>query len=386
MKKLSGILFFLIFFSQFSKANLRDTVKVSLLLDLKISRLLISHDIGSYQIWMDNKMIVDSCKEFIYQVSLDHDSIAMINENNIVYKGRSVFFKSLEHKSNVKLKAVLPNKALRSYGDDLLIKPGFKGLKIINLVSIEDYVAGVVESEVGTNAPFEYYKVQSILCRTYALSHIRRHETEGFNLCDNVHCQVYFGKQHRNLQIEKATLETKNQVIVDYQNQLIIAAFHSNSGGQTVNCEDIWNHPKSYLKSVPDSFSLKGRNATWQKMYTKQQWYEYFHKKYKMTDTSSCPEIFNYTCKQREIYFNKSYNILLKDMRNDLGLKSTFFNVCLVGDTVTLNGFGYGHGVGLSQEGAIYMSKLGYDYKDIIHYYYKSVNLIDLHMLDFFKE
>jgi stage II sporulation protein D len=73
-------------------------------------------------------------------------------------------------------------------------------------------------------------------------------------------------------------------------------------------------------------------------------------------------------------------------MRTDLGLKSTFFNVRLTGDSVILNGFGYGHGVGLSQEGAIYMSKLGYDYKEIIHYYYKNVNLLDLHMLDFFKE
>ena len=220
MKKLFGIIFFLISFSFYTKANLRDTVKVSLLLDLKISKLLISHEIGAYQIWIDNRLIADSCKDFIYQISMENDSIFMVNEHKEVCKGKSLFFKSLEHKGNIKLKPVSPNKSIRSYGDDILIKPGYKGFKIINLVSIEDYVAGVVESEVGTKAPFEYYKVQSILCRTYALSHIRRHDSEGYNLCDNVHCQVYFGKQHRNVLIEKATLETKNQVLVDYQNQL----------------------------------------------------------------------------------------------------------------------------------------------------------------------
>lgn len=369
-----------------SLANNRDTIKVSILGELKINNILISNEVGSYQVWVDNRIVSSSIADFIYQVSLENDSIVLRTENFVVSKGKTIFFKSLQTRGNIKIKPVEPNKAIRSYGDDMMISIGSKGLKIINLVTIEDYVAGVVESEVGTKVPYEYYKVQSILCRTYALSHMRRHETEGYNLCDNVHCQAYFGKQHRNIQIEKATLETRNQVLVDNHNQLILAAFHSNSGGQTVNCEDVWNNPKSYLKSVPDTFSLRGRNATWQKTFTRQQWLDYFSKKYKLTDTTCCPEIFNYKSNQREIYFNRSHNILLKDMRNDLGLKSTYFNVSTQGDTVVLNGLGYGHGVGLSQEGAIYMAKLGYSYKDIIHFYYKSVTLIDLHMLDFFKD
>ncbi|MCC7050607.1 MAG: SpoIID/LytB domain-containing protein, partial [Bacteroidia bacterium] len=321
-------------------------------------------------------------------VRAEKDSLILQSENNIVAKGKKIYFKALEPKSAVKIKPVEPLKAVRIFGDDIEFLIINNQIKIFNRVSIEEYVSGVVESEVGTKAPFEYYKVQSILCRTYALSHIRRHEADSFNLCDGVHCQAYFGKQNRSQQIEKATFDTRNKVIVDSQNQLIIAAFHSNSGGLTVNSEDVWNGYKNYLRSVPDSFSLQGRNATWKKSFTKQEWLNYFQKKYKLNtnDSNYSKQLYSYVPAGREIYFIKTPKVFLKDMRTDLNLKSTYFNVTLQNDTVVLTGLGYGHGVGLSQEGAIQMAKLGYSYKDIIQYYYKNVTLIDLHMFDFFKE
>ena len=88
-------------------------------------------------------------------------------------------------------------------------------LKVRNEVELENYVAGVVEMEAGSNHTLEYYKVQAIICRTYALSNLRRHETERYNLCDNVHCQVYKGNNRLNQQITEATLQTKNLVLVD---------------------------------------------------------------------------------------------------------------------------------------------------------------------------
>ena len=62
----------------------------------------------------------------------------------------------------------------------------------------------------------------------------------------------------------------------------------------------------------------------------------------------------------------------------DLNLRSTFFSVSVNGDSVTLNGKGYGHGVGFCQEGAMAMASKGYRYKDIINFYYNKVTISDI--------
>ena len=75
--------------------------------------------------------------------------------------------------------------------------------------------------------------------------------------------------------------------------------------------------------------------------------------------------------------------IYLNNIRSDFGLKSAFFNVKLEGDKVVLKGRGYGHGLGLSQEGAMEMVRQGFSYKDVINYYYNDVMIRDLKDLPF---
>jgi stage II sporulation protein D len=73
-------------------------------------------------------------------------------------------------------------------------------------------------------------------------------------------------------------------------------------------------------------------------------------------------------------------------MRTDLKLRSTRFDIEHATNEVVFKGRGFGHGVGLCQEGAMRMSKLGYSYKDVIHFYYTDVHLIQRKMLWFFKD
>jgi len=89
----------------------------------------------------------------------------------------------------------------------------------------------------------------------------------------------------------------------------------------------------------------------------------------------------------REIYFvDKDLKIPLKIIRNDFKLKSTYFSVQNAGENVILKGRGYGHGVGLCQEGAMRMADLNYTCTQILHFYYKDVDLIDLNALNYFKK
>ena len=200
------------------------------------------------------------------------------------------------------------------------------------------------------------------------------------------HCiligKAYHGKTFY-APIFEAAMQTRGAVIVDSDIQLITAAFHSNCGGQTVNSEDVWSKPLYYLRSVKDTFCLNKRNSVWQKEISKSSWNAYLtaHLPSSVLDTAF--NSYKPTC--RQTYFPAS-QLSFEDIRNKFRLKSTFFRAMEQGNHVVIDGKGYGHGVGLCQEGAMEMAALGYNYSQILHFYYSGVHIIDLSAIDFFKE
>ncbi|HRH37078.1 MAG TPA: SpoIID/LytB domain-containing protein, partial [Flavobacteriales bacterium] len=93
-------------------------------------------------------------------------------------------------------------------------------LQLIDRLPLEAYTAGVVSAEAGKEHHIEYYKLQAVSCRTYALTNMRKHAPEGFELCDGVHCQVFKGKNW-NDSIQQAVDATHGLVIVDPDIKLI---------------------------------------------------------------------------------------------------------------------------------------------------------------------
>jgi stage II sporulation protein D len=178
--------------------------------------------------------------------------------------------------------------------------------------------------------------------------------------------------------------DTRDVVIVDSDIRLITAAFHSNCGGHTVNAEDVWSKPVSYLVGRRDTFCLKMPNSHWEKMIPLSEWKGYFAAKNILVteDNLMC-----FTPEGKSAFFaDSSYNLPARKVREDFKLRSTFFTVLPDGEHVRLIGKGFGHGVGLCQEGAMVMAAYGYTYRDIIHYYYKDVHLIPRDYIRFFEE
>jgi stage II sporulation protein D len=202
-----------------------------------------------------------------------------------------------------------------------------------------------------------------------------KHVKDGYNLCDETHCQAYY-RRCNNTDIMMAVSQTFCDVIVDNNGKLISAAFHSNSGGQTQNSEFVWSIPTSYLKSVQDTFSNGGRNNVWETKIPKKQWLDYFKTNYpSIADNSQkLNQLCNFKQDQRVQFILDS--IPLRYVRTSFKLRSSFFSVTEDKDQVILTGRGYGHGVGLSQEGAIKMVKLGYKSDDVIKYYYTGVRIV----------
>lgn len=355
---------------------------------IKVSSIIISPLSVDYNIYYDGKPLNDVEPGSVLELVQEGDSIRIKTVERTLGKCTSIKLVAKNSSCSFKLKTLVPQSRVRTYTDNVEVSISAKSMRIINVIDVEDYIAGVVEAESGTKTTSEYYKLQSILCRTYALSHMRRHEAEGFHLCDQVHCQAFKGKTV-DADIITAVEDTRGLVIVDSDLNLITAAFHSNCGGQTVNSEDVWALPVPYLKSVKDTFCLKMPHARWERKIATEDWMSYLSLKHKypVQDSISFTNAVNYGQDIRSIYFiDKGLKIPLKIIRSDWQLKSTYFSIQQRSDSVIFAGKGYGHGVGLCQEGAMRMSKLGYSYKDILHFYYKDVHLVDLSVLEFFRK
>ncbi|MBK9671633.1 MAG: SpoIID/LytB domain-containing protein [Bacteroidetes bacterium] len=366
--------------------NFATTVNIGVYTDLQVTSMLVTQQSGNYYLHFDNSSKREMDNESVYFIFAINDSI-LVKSNQQIF-GR---FKRIEFKENtpsvLKVRCILPSTTSKLFDNNLVLFSENGSLKLRNEVELENYVAGVVEMEAGSNHTLEYYKVQAIICRTYALSNLRRHETERYNLCDNVHCQVYKGNNRLNQQITEATLQTKNLVLVDKKSELITTAFHSNCGGQTCNSEDVWGMSKPYLRSVRDTFCTRQRNATWVKSVPKANWVNYLNQNCKPCANDTTLLCCNFDQTERKTSLNYStIQIPLKNIRSDLKLKSSFFAIQLLPDSVLFVGKGYGHGVGLCQEGAIQMAKAGLKYNYILHYYYKDVDIINLNQLHFFKD
>jgi stage II sporulation protein D len=260
----------------------------------------------------------------------------------------------------------------RFYSGDLKCFPDLGTLVLVNICDVEKYIAGVVRAEGGTGWNLEYFKTQAVIARTYMYKYLFKHLPDRYNLCDNTHCQAFSGITSDSV-INRATLETKGQVILASDSTLIISAFHSNCGGETSSSGDVWLSEQPYLKSVRDPYCGSSRNARWEKSFPRDEWLAYLRQNgYKGNPDDQLQYGFVQLSRQTDFRAG-TFSIPLRTMRTDLKLRSTFFSVAISGESVILKGRGYGHGVGLCQEGAMAMAAKGFNYRQIIDFYYTGI-------------
>jgi stage II sporulation protein D len=263
------------------------------------------------------------------------------------------------------------------YSGDLQCFPDLGTILMINNCSVETYIAGVVQAEGGSGQGKEYFKTQAILARTYLYRYFEKHLPDRYNVCDNTHCQAYNGLSGDSL-ISRAALETRGLVVLDSNSNLIISAFHSNCGGETSVPEDVWLIGMPYLKKKADPNCVTSHNASWEKRISLKDWGALMQRHGYQGRTDD-PSVFSFTQKSRQNNYKVgAFTIPLNSVRYELNLRSTFFSVVPDVDSVILKGRGYGHGVGLCQEGAMAMAAGGSSYKQIIGFYYSGIIITDI--------
>ena len=308
----------------------------------------INFDLTSDKIFMDEKLLE-------YPINIYSDDERLIKINNSKFFGK------------------------------IIVDPSSDG-KIINYVPLETYLMSVIPSEVPLSFNVEAIKAQAIVARTYAYRFIKRNsERYDYDVDNTTRYQVYSGytffmNPYIVKKLKSAVNDTKGKIII-YENKPILAYFHSNSGGKIISGGEYFGTHSDlpYLINQDDPFSLDYPGDKWEYMML----IDDFKKCLNIdTDLTSDQFIYNKNGFIEKINaVNDSY--YPKDIRRNIGTKlirSERFSIELLPDEkkIKFNGIGFGHGVGMSQWGAQGMADKGFDYIQIISFYFPNTSIVNI--------
>lgn len=350
-------------------------LRVSVYEDYALKTIEFAYVDGEYTVYADSLVVATILpNEFVSARMTSDKKIEIKHGVRSLGRFSDVSIKPKADSFALRLRPRIPQLKTRKYQGGIQILVTNDRMRAINIVRMNDYVAGVVESEGGGGKHLEYYKAQAVLSRTYALKHLDKHKAEGFHLCDRVHCQAYHRMLTYTPTIRQAVQETSYKIAIDSAGSTLIDGyFHANCGGQTSHSGYVWNKDIDYLQPFSDTFCIHTKQATWEKRILKSEWKKFLINNYHfpITDTVYSNQLYNFEQPYRKAFlYSPHLGIPLRDVRLHFKLKSTFFDIHDDGEHVLLKGRGYGHGVGLCQEGAMNMAKSGLNYEQILRYYF----------------
>lgn len=258
----------------------------------------------------------------------------------------------------------------RSYRGSLLGVWQNGKLLLINRVGLEDYLKGVVPSEVPASFPFEVLKAQAVLARTYALS--RLNPGGLYDLCADQRCQVYAGASAESPRHSQA-VEATQGLIVSFGELPITAVYHADSGGYTAASEEVWGKALPYLVPRPDPYS-QSPAGSWERVLEPAEVTRVLNSQGFDVGVVAGLEVLSYSESGRPTKLRVTGSAKMLEFAGPqatrllraLGLPST--RVRFEGWRVF--GQGSGHGVGMSQWGAKGFADQGRDFRQILGYYY----------------
>ncbi len=306
---------------------------------------------------------------------------------------------------------------------------------IVNVLSLKNYLRGVVPNEMPVRFGLEALKAQTVAARNYAITP-RLKAYQEFDLCDSVACQVYFGANTEDVLSDEAIEKTNGIIALDDEDKPILALYSSTAGGYTESYMFAFSDPETklfpskeihYLSSVPDSNEFEPINTEEKavEFYTStpeafddmSPYYRWMREWGKselervlsqtmvaqsktgfispaLESSSDFGHLISIVPLERgnsgkiiklEIKTTKNTFVVQKEIvirrcfqKNGISLPSANFIVSYNEEEspiFKIYGGGFGHGVGLSQWGAGKMASLGYSYDRILQHYYKGIKL-----------
>jgi SpoIID/LytB domain protein len=263
---------------------------------------------------------------------------------------------------------------------------------------IEEYLYGVLGSEVPVSWPIESLKAQAIASRTYFLFKKIQQKDENYDVRSDNLDQVFSMDLKLHESIINAVDLTRGQILVTKdEKQIFPAYFHSDCGGHTSSEKNVWRKIASLNEEVKDPFCQVASKNNWTYSINRSEFMALLHKTLLIPKDIKLQKIM-----PRETEENRSHvvdlifsgNIFKRVSANDLRklvgfdkLKSTHFKVSHYWQNIEFQGRGYGHGVGLCQWGAQRWARKGKDFEFILKHYYPNskIKLLDDNHIELYQ-
>ena len=296
-----------------------------------------------------------------------------------------------------------------------LIEDSYGTWTLIQKIKFDDYLEGVLPYEIGPNSPLEALKAQAVIARTWGIYNSTRFNMDQYHLCVSTQCQVYKPPKIKNNKVQKA-IESTSNLILTYENKPINAFYHGSNGGLSAEAGESWQMKNyAYLNSIIDGPKFLNKIFKLPILgdyelnnfleFDKENFYGSNHPRFRWNKKISSLIIKEKLIQNKLININenvldlkaiergssgrvtklkiqidkvdKSIVLVKDDIRRVLSfIPSNLFIINKLSDDLWhLRGGGFGHGVGLSQSGAIEMAELGFPFEKILNHYYQDAKL-----------
>ena len=250
---------------------------------------------------------------------------------------------------------------------------------LINELSMEDYLVGVVPLELG---PVQFpvlaaLGAQSIAARSYALRHLGSWAHQGFDLFSDVRSQVYGGQAAEQELSSLAVLSTRGQSLI-FLGEPILAYFSSTCGGMTASFAQAFQQEEiAYLGGGIECPDRASPFRDWKAEFSSQDFVERLGMPSAPIKEVKLHRFENGRLAELELSTDGAERrIPAREVRTSLGLRSTWVTkLSLLSDTLQLEGHGFGHGVGLCQLGTVELARRGMTTEEILKLYYPGTSL-----------
>ena len=292
--------------------------------------------------------------------------------------------RSSEDSSAAARKVPLPMEPAQSFriGGSLQIMARDGAMLVINDIDMEEYVKGVVPSEMSAGWHPEALKVQAVATRTYALYQRVANAGREFDVVATTQDQVYRGRQGVDERVQQAVEATRG-IVITYQDAPILAAFSSTAAGPTEDAMNVWSKDLPYLKGVDCPFDENSPYYQWRVEVPVLSLEQSLRKQGIPVGTIATVTPFLYSRagrvdKIRILHSDGEVILRGQDFRKAVGysiIPSTQFDIAALGRMIVFAGRGSGHAVGLCQWGAKELADQGYSYDAILRYYFPGTAL-----------
>lgn len=275
-----------------------------------------------------------------------------------------------------------------TYTGKLYAVPDGKTFKIIEYADLEDYLLGVLPYEMSPSWPQEALKAQAVAARTYTLMELNRRKKADFDLYNDVRSQMYKGSGKVYDSVRQVVTATEGQILT-FKGKPFYTYYHANCGGGTDDAKS-WTGAKGPtmkpLRGASCGYDTHSKSYTWTRKVPQQSINRFVNKNGLKGSVKKIKIGQKSPSKRAEtlVFITNGGKKELSCPKFRLSVGSSVLRSCKITDIdksaggFTFSGRGYGHGVGLCQDGAKGMAEAGKNYKKILANYFPSSDITDL--------